>query len=117
MTKAIEPKGLSWVTDKKMHWDEPWFEVEIENFMQQGNTLHTQVIKNYKLDMTAQYAAFMVHSFSDATTGGEAMRDSGDEYIANVMRGELVKVMGREPTAEEHLEFASIRNRAVPSGW
>ena len=109
MTKPIEPKGLSWITDKKMHWDDPWFEVAIENFMQPGNTLHTQVIKNYKLDMTAQYAAFMVHSFHDAGYG----RDTGDEYIANVMRGELVKVMGREPTPEEHLEYASIRNRCV----
>jgi hypothetical protein len=117
MTKKIEPKGLSWVTDKAMHWDEPWFEVATENFMQAGNTLTTQVIKNYQLDMTQQYARFMVHSFSDATTYGESMRDSGDEYCANVMRGELVKVMGREPTAEEHLEYASIRNRAVPSGW
>jgi hypothetical protein len=116
MTKPIEPKGLSWVTDKKMHWEDPWFEVETENFMQHGNTLHTQVIKNYKLDMTAQYATFMVHAFSDMM-GGEGMRDSGDEYVANVMRGELVKVLGREPTADESLEFASIRNRAVPSGW
>ena len=113
MTKKIEPKGLSWVTDKKMHWDDPWFEVEIENFMQHGNTLHTQVIKNYQIDMTQRYARFMVHSEADSSYG----RDSGDEYVSNVMRGELVKVMGREPTVEERLEFASIRNRAVPSDW
>ena len=111
MTKAIEPKGLSWVTDKKMHMDDPWFVVETANFMQQGNTLRTEVIKNYKLDMTAQYATFMVRA-----DGGMGV-DIGDEYVANVMRGELVEVMGREPTAAEHLEFASIRNRAVPSGW
>ena len=96
MTKAIEPKGLSWVTDKKMHWDSPWFAVEIENFIQVGNTLRTEVIKNYQIDMTQQYARFMVHSASDMTFGG---RDSGDEYVANVMRGVLVEVMGREPTA------------------
>ena len=35
----------------------------------------------------------------------------------DALRGELVEVMGREPTAEEQLEFASIRNRAIPSGW
>lgn len=114
MTKPIEPKGLSWVTDKKMHWDDPWFAVERPNFMQQGNMLRTEVIKNYQIDMTQQYARFMVHSTSDATGGG---RDSGDEYVANVMRGELVEVMGRTPTADEMTEFASIRNRAVPSGW
>ena len=111
MTKAIEPKGLTWVVDKKMHWDDPWFAVEIENFMQVGNTLRTEVIKSYHLDMTKQYARFMVHSSSGAG------RDSGDEYVANVMRGVLVEVMGREPTASEQTEFASIRNRAIPSGW
>jgi len=114
MTKPIEPKGLSWVTDKAMHWNDPWFTVEIANFMQPGNTLRTEVIKNYQLDMTKQYARFMVHSSSDMTGSG---RDSGDEYVANVMRGTLVEVMGREPTPEEHTEFASIRNRAIPSGW
>jgi len=111
VTKKIEPKGLSWVTDKKMHLDDPWFVVETQNFMQHGNTLRTEVIKNYKLDMTAQYATFMVRS-----DGGMGV-DIGDEYIANVMRGELVEVMGRKPTPEEMTEYASIRNRAIPSGW
>ena len=86
MTKKIEPKGLSWVTDKKMHLDDPWFEVDTANFMEQGNTLHTQVIKNYQIDMTQQYARFMVRA-----DGGMGI-DIGDEYCANVMRGELVKV-------------------------
>jgi len=111
MTKPIEPKGLSWVTDKKMHLEDPWFVVETQNFMQYGNTLRTEVIKNYKLDMTAQYATFMVRA-----DGGMGV-DIGDEYIANVMRGELVEVLGEPPTPEQLTEFASIRNRAVPSGW
>ncbi len=113
MTTKIEPKGLSWVTDKKMHLNDPWFVVETANFMQQGNTLVTEVIKNYKLDMTEQYATFMVRA------DGGAGVDIGDEYIANVMRGELVEVLGETPTPEQLTEFASIRNRAVPvpPGW
>ncbi len=117
MTTKIEPKGLSWVTDKKMHWDDPWFVVETANFMQPGNTLRTEVIKNYQIDMTQQYARFMVHAESPATTEGMTFRDSGDEYVANVMRGELVEVLGEKPTPEQMTEFASIRNRAIPSGW
>lgn len=111
MTTKIEPKGLSWVTDKKMHLDKPWFVVETANFMEPGNTLVTEVIKNYKLDMTEQHAAFMVRA------DGGAGVDIGDEYVANVMRGELVKVLGETPTPEQLLEYASIRNRAVPPEW
>ncbi len=111
MTTKIEPKGLSWVTDKKMHLGDPWFVVETANFMEQGNTLRTEVIKNYQIDMTQQYARFMVRA------DGGAGVDLGDEYVANVMRGELVEVLGEKPTAEQMTEFASIRNRAIPSGW
>lgn len=113
MTTKIEPKGLSWVTDKRMHWDDPWFVVETANFMEAGNTLRTEVIKNYKLDITEQYATFMVRA--DGGTGV----DIGDEYVANVMRGELVEVLGEKPTPEQLLEYASIRNRALRPdfGW
>ena len=118
MTKPIEAKGLSWVTDKKARFnDVPWFKVK--GPMMEGMVMNRELIKVYNKDLTVQYARGMVRAWLGDIphTDGHAQVDLGDEYIANIMQGELVEVMGRKPTAEEHLEFASIRNRAIPSGW
>jgi len=119
MTKKIEPKGLSWVTDKKARFnDVPWFKVAGPRMY--GEVMNRELIKIYNVDLTQQYARGMVRAWlGDGVehTDPHAQVDLGDEYIANIMQGELVEVMGRKPTPEEHLEFASIRNRAVPSGW
>ena len=119
MTKKIEPKGLSWITDKKARFKGvPW--LKVKGPVMHGEVMNRELIKIYNKDLTEQYARGMVRAWMGDDvehTDAHAMVDYGDEYIANIMQGELVEVMGREPTAEEMTEFASIRNRAVPSGW
>jgi hypothetical protein len=119
MTKPIEAKGLSWITDKKARYHEvPWFKVEGPRMY--GEVMNREVLKIYNKDLTEKYARFHVRAWlGDGVESSDphAQVDLGDEYISNVMQGELVEVLGEPPTAEQQLEFASIRNRAVPSDW
>ncbi len=119
MTKRIEPKGLSWITDKKARFKEvPWFKVR--GPIMYGEVMNREVIKVYNKDLTAQYARCMVRAWmGDGVehSDPQAQVDLGDEYVANVFAGVLVEVLGEPPTAAQMTEFASIRNRAVPSDW
>ncbi len=103
----------SWIVDKKSHFDEPWC-LSVRDLY--GEKLFTEVVKNWQNDTTKQYARFMVKGWMGTRVESDGW-DGGDEYCSNVYSGELVEVLGRVPTRDELNEWASLRQRAVPSGW
>ena len=105
MTDLKTVKRPPWMTDKKAHWEDPWCEVYANVF---GGTT-TQVVRYYANDCTAMGARFMIRAVSPATGAGG---DMGDEYCANVFKGDLVKVHGRDATDEEKRVWLHLRSMA-----
>jgi len=114
MTEQAAPlpstlKKMSIFTDRKMRnldTQPAWITVEDVTF---GGTTY-EVMKNNQADTIKQYATCMVKAVS-SYTGPHG--DMGDTYWAQVYNGALIKVDGRTPTADERLEFSSLKQRAA----
>lgn len=109
-TPSKTTKRPSWMTDKKAHWDDPWCQVFTDVF----GGLTTQVVKYYSNNCTAAGARFMVKAVSPAT--GD-LGDMGDEYCANVFKGDLVMVLGEPATDEQKREWLHLRSMANEVVW
>lgn len=108
ITKGL--KKPSFMVDKKAHWDAPWCEVFTNMF---GGT-KTSVVKYYANDCTQAGARFMVKAVSPATG---ASGDLGDEYCANVFKGDLVTVLGEPATDDQKREWLHLRSMAKEIAW
>lgn len=84
-----------------------WITVEDVTF---GGTTY-EVMKNNQADTIKQYATCMVKAVS-SYTGPHG--DMGDTYWAQIYAGALVKVDGREPTADERVEWATLKALCAP---
>lgn len=74
-----------------------------------GMPATTYVLKNNQEDTLSQYASAFCLVVTPATG---PYGDMGDTYWEQIYAsGELVKVDGREPTDDERIEWASLRER------
>ena len=106
-TKLTKP---SWMTDKTAHHDAPWCQVFTDVF----GGMTTSVVKYYANDCTKAGARFMVKAVSPATG---ASGDMGDEYCANVFKGDLVMVLGEPATDEQKREWIHLGAMAKDVRW
>ena len=109
--KMTELKKMSVFTNRKMRdvtkGEAAWIKVTDSTF---GGTTY-EVMKNNQADTIKNYASCMVKAVSAYT--GE-MGDMGDTYWAQVYAGQLVEVDGREPTADELIEWATLKAECAP---
>lgn len=79
-----------------------------------GGPATMKVLKKYKNDDGAEYAAYFVVAVTVAT--GE-LGDMGDTYVKDIVTSfDLSEVDGREPTTEEFAEIAALRSVFVSDG-
>lgn len=79
-----------------------------------GGPATYKVLKKYKNDDSAEYAAWFVVAVTPAT--GE-LGDMGDTYVKDVVSSfDLSEVDGRDPTVEEFAEIASLRSAFTSDG-
>lgn len=104
---AMKP---SWMTDKKARFDEtPWCLIR-RPF--NGQVLWSAVIKTWQNDPAKDYARWMVKTWVGDRQEPE-LWDAGDEYCRLLLQGELVEVLGQEPTLEQRQEWAVLERRAI----
>jgi len=103
-------KRPSFMSDKKAHYKDPWCEVFTDAF----GGMTTKVVKYYANDCTAAGARFMVSAVSPATG---PLGDLGDEYCANVFKGDLLLVQGRDATDDEKREWLHLRTMSKEVVW